>query len=842
MESSLIARGVSRTCKQIGRTVARSPGYFMIFPIFITAILSTSLPSAVLVTNPDYLYTIGNSKSKLERDFIENTYVQNISGRFDIRRTTRTPRGLWLIATAIDGGTVLKKDVFRELATVDRTVQRLVIRLKRKWSYSDLCAKVGKDCFQNTILSLAPRMKAIEDGRRQLRYPFDSESMVTAAHLGGVVTDDQGYIETAKAVALFYFLDDADVEKERRAILWEHEIMKTLSNKSFQNITLFRLATSSFENELHGVVMHVLKLCIPLVITMVTLAVITSATMNCGQSMPFCAALGCLSSSLAVISAFGIIIYSHGIVADVCMSVPFLTMGVGMDDTFVVLAAWRRTDPKKSIEDRLGEAYSESAVSITITSLTNFLTFCIGLTSSYNAIRLFCLYASVSVLFTYLYQMTFFGSCLAINAYLDCYRVINTKKQGKTEPYIPKPLKHKDHLVALLFKNHLAPCLTKHKIIACVFMLYCTYMGFSIWGCTKLQKTIDYSNCFPSDSYITKFYRNYDSYFTRYRETIQVVIDKPLNYSNATTQVGIESMLKELESSEYVADSSLTESWLRAYLQFLKLGWHYIQLRGYDLRTERGFIDALQHIFLAMPEAYRFKQDIIFDNNGTTIVSSRFLLMTNLTGTSVREANMVSKTREIIRKYKYPSFVFGSNFVHYEQHLTVEMDTVKTICITTAVVMFVFLMFLPNVICILSAGIVVASIEVGAVGFMSFWNVRLDALCMLNLMLCIGYSIDYAAHITHFYVLSKEHKASGRIRDSLYSAGLPVLQCSVSTLAGVLVLSFAPAQMFIIFVKLVVLVILFSTAHSLFVLPLLLSLWDLWKRTKVKKNTTVSEH
>lgn len=49
-----------------------------------------------------------------------------------------------------------------------------------------------------------------------------------------------------------------------------------------------------------------------------------------------------------------------------------------MDDTFVLLAAWRRTDPKKSVVERMGETYSEAAVSITITSLTNFISFIIG--------------------------------------------------------------------------------------------------------------------------------------------------------------------------------------------------------------------------------------------------------------------------------------------------------------------------------------------------------------------------------------------------------------------------------------------------------------------------------
>src|SRR5690625_471885 len=59
-------------------------------------------------------------------------------------------------------------------------------------------------------------------------------------------------------------------------------------------------------------------------------------------------------------------------------SCPFHS-GVGMDDAFVLLAAWRRTSPTQSVPERLSHTYSEAAVSISITSLTNFISFMIGI-------------------------------------------------------------------------------------------------------------------------------------------------------------------------------------------------------------------------------------------------------------------------------------------------------------------------------------------------------------------------------------------------------------------------------------------------------------------------------
>lgn len=59
-----------------------------------------------------------------------------------------------------------------------------------------------------------------------------------------------------------------------------------------------------------------------------------------------------------------------------------------MDDAFVLLAAWRRTNPRMSVAERLGHTYAEAAVSITITSVTNFISFVIGTVTPFPSVRL----------------------------------------------------------------------------------------------------------------------------------------------------------------------------------------------------------------------------------------------------------------------------------------------------------------------------------------------------------------------------------------------------------------------------------------------------------------------
>ena len=39
---------------------------------------------------------------------------------------------------------------------------------------------------------------------------------------------------------------------------------------------------------------------------------------------------------------------------------------------------------------------------------------------------------------------------------------------------------------------------------------------------------------------------------------------------------------------------------------------------------------------------------------------------------------------------------------------------------------------------------------------MAFWNDNLDIIAMINLVICIGFSLDFSAHIYYAFVSSSE--------------------------------------------------------------------------------------
>lgn len=139
--------------------------------------------------------------------------------------------------------------------------------------------------------------------------------------------------------------------------------------------------------------------------------------------------------------------------------------------------------------------------------------------------------------------------------------------------------------------------------------------------------------------------------------------------------------------------------------------------------------------------------------------------------------------------------------------------------------MLISFLFIPNVLCSLWVAFSIVSIELGVVGYMALWNVNLDSISMVNLIMCIGFSVDFTAHICYAYMSSGAQRPADRVRESLYALGLPIIQGAVSTVLGVSALILAGSYIFMVFFKMIFLVIVFGALHGLLLLPVLLSLF-----------------
>lgn len=186
---------------------------------------------------------------------------------------------------------------------------------------------------------------------------------------------------------------------------------------------------------------------------------------------------------------------------------------------------------------------------------------------------------------------------------------------------------------------------------------------------------------------------------------------------------------------------------------------------------------------------------------------------------------MVKDLRQICKDSPINATVFHPYFVFFDQFELVRPTSIQSMVIGAIIMMIVSFIFIPNFLCSLWVAFSIVSIELGVAGYMSLWDVNLDSISMINLIMCIGFSVDFTAHICYTYMSSKADHPDERVREALYSLGLPIVQGSFSTILGVIALLLADSYIFLVFFKMVFLVIFFGAMHGLFLLPVLLSLF-----------------
>ena len=169
--------------------------------------------------------------------------------------------------------------------------------------------------------------------------------------------------------------------------------------------------------------------------------------------------------------------------------------------------------------------------------------------------------------------------------------------------------------------------------------------------------------------------------------------------------------------------------------------------------------------------------------------------------------------------------VFHPYFIYIDQYLEIKPQTIQSVLVTAGFMMIISFVMIPNPLCSLWVAFSIMSIVAGVLGYMSWWGVNLDGVALINLIMCIGFSVDYSAHICYHYMSVEDREPEKKISSSLFALGLPIIQGAISTVLGVVGLAFAPSYLFITFFKMIFLVILLGALHGLVLLPVLLSLF-----------------
>ncbi|XP_069633695.1 patched domain-containing protein 3 [Haliaeetus albicilla] len=832
-----VERPLRRLFEGLGSGVAACPWPFVLVPLLLSGGLGAGflfLPQRQ-ANDIEEQFTPTQGPAKAERAFVRRYFPTNDSERFSVPRLPTEGAYATLIAVAARGGSVLSPAAWRDVLRLDAAV-------RGRAGYERLCARSAGACASPNPLLADGAAADLEN----LTFPVNHGRFLGAA-LGGVQTDPGGRVLAARALKLVYYLqEDGPAAAESRRWLegFLREFPSQLAALDFTSVQVTYFTSLSRQQEFEGNAKSVIPLFSVTYFLTITFSVVSCLKLSCIRNNVWLACCGVVSAGLAVLSSFGLMLFCGVPFVVTVANAPFLILGVGVDDMFIMIASWEqslRKKEKSDVKSLLAETYTEAALSVTITTLTDVLAFFIGVWTAFPSVRSFCLYTGTAFVFCYIYTLTFFGAVIVLNYkreqgnrhWLTCMPVgvgedqaeksclynvccIGSCSGQSSEVETKQP--ESEHPMSIFFKKYYGPFFTNKWIKLLVVLLYGTYLGGSIYGCTQIREGIDLRNLASDDSYVIPYYDDDDKYFSAYGPRVMVVITESVDYWNETVCLVIENCTQNLEDISYV-DKNFTESWLRVYTRLAKEGL-------INISNKTLFIKNLSVLFKIVPS---FEWDI--NKTQDKIEASRFFIQTVNVTSAIDEKNLLNQLRETAEQCSIPLMVYHPAFIYYDQYLVIVQNTVQNIVVAAGAMLVVSLLLIPNPLCSLWVTFAIVSVIVGVAGFMTFWNVNLDSISMINLVICIGFSVDFSAHISYAFVTSGESSANKRAIEALYLLGYPVLQGALSTILGVVVLAAAKAYIFRTFFKIMFLVILFGALHGLVFIPVFLTFFGNFGRS-----------
>ncbi|XP_078519527.1 patched domain-containing protein 3-like [Lissotriton helveticus] len=846
-----LERPLSRAFGRLGALIARHPWWFLLVPVVLAAGLGAGfyfLPQR-LSNDIEEQFTPVGGPAKSERAVIIDHFPTNDSGLFSAQRLYTEGTYASLIAVTRDNNNILTPAAFDELLRLDRVV-RAVRATSMNLTFEQLCARSGDSCVPPNPLLQEVQGNPAAIQSLNITFPmFRGASapgpQFLGAALGGVELKPQSdLVERARALRLVYSLrEDAPGDREQSRE-WLQSFLSTVPGElktfQFKHIEVTYFTSISRQVEFEGNTKTVIPLFSITYFLTIAFSIVSCLRLDCVRNKVWVASFGVISAGMAVLASFGLLLMCGVPFVITVANSPFLILGVGVDDMFIMIACWQQTKVKDSVEDRMAHTYADAAVSITITTLTTALAFYIGIMTSFQSVQSFCIYTGTAILFCYLFNITCFGAALVLNGkreksnrhWMSCKKVEEVPQVGRSSIYSACCVggsydattgTEQEHPIPRFFKDFYGPFLTNVWTKVFVVIFYFGYLACGIYGCLQTQEGIDLRNLASDDSYVRPFYDDEDLYFSSYGPRVMVSITEDISYWDPSVREEIGKCMESFENSSYI-DKSLSESWLRTYEL---ISGHF----KIDLDNKNTFIGNLTTLYAVNPN---FRQDVDIKNGN--ILASRFFIQTVNVITAVDEKTMLTQIRDLAKGCRVPVKVYHPAFIYFDQYVVIVDNTIQNVLVATAVMLVISLLLIPNPLCSLWVTFAIASIIVGVTGFMAFWNVNLDSISMINLVICIGFSVDFSAHISYAFVSSKGSTPNQKAVDALHILGYPIVQGAVSTILGVIALSAAGSYIFRTFFKIMFLVIAFGLLHGIVFIPVFLTFFGICNKCNKTSN------
>ena len=172
----------------------------------------------------------------------------------------------------------------------------------------------------------------------------------------------------------------------------------------------------------------------------------------------------------------------------------------------------------------------------------------------------------------------------------------------------------------------------------------------------------------------------------------------------------------------------------------------------------------------------QFRKDILFAKNGSSIKASRFYCFFKWSPSSLVKRDVMTTLRDDLKdKTTLPVFANSYQFVLYEVYVSTLPEVVRNLALAAIAITVATSLFLVNPLVTLTVLLGFISLVFELLGLMYIWNVSLNSISMINLVMAIGFAVDYSAHVAHSFVVSTESNPEDKVINALKTVGASVI-------------------------------------------------------------------
>jgi Niemann-Pick C1 protein len=594
-----------------------------------------------------------------------------------------------------------------------------------------------------------------------------------------------------------------------------------------------------------------------------------------------------ISASIGLFSWFGL--KATLIIAEV---IPFIVLAVGVDNIFLIVDEFERVNisfPDSEVEERVRKALGRMGPSILFSAITETVSFALGAFVGMPAVRNFAVYAAGAVFINAILQVTMFVSVLALNQRrveehrADCFPCVQVKaarihlsgSNGNSNPMHRFQEIPEESTLQQFIRRHYAPWLLGKKVKMAVVAVFLGLFAAGIALMPEVKLGLDQRVAIPDDSYLIPYFNDLYAYLDTGPPVYFVT--RELNFterkhqqevcSRFTTceQMSLTNILEgERKRSDISYISSPTASWIDDLFRWLDpefedaccvehgsgcfVGrnppWN-ITLSGMPEGDE--FIHYLKK-FLTTPTndecplagQASYSQAVVVDSERDTIPASHF----RTTHSPLRSqddfiAAYAAARRiasDITERTGVKVFPYSVFYIFFDQYATIVPLTAALLGSALGIIFLISSVLLGSLLTALVVTITVTMAVVDIIGAMAVFGVSLNAVSLVNLIICVGIGVEFCAHIARAFMfpsrtVMERAKRSFRGKDArawtaLVNVGGSVFSgITVTKLLGVCVLAFTRSKIFeIYYFRVWLALVIFAATHALIFLPVALSL------------------